>query len=272
MFIVDVGASQGSFSKHVLSVYENSLVHAIEPNTLLCKQHLMDISQKFKSRFYYHDFALSKKNGKSKLYGYKIMGGQIGSIKLFNRYKIWDDYLNRNLNRADFQDYLPIRKISVNDFIIKNKIKIIDFLKIDTQGSDLEILELFLVYAQVRCLVLEVNTTSHKSENIYISDNTLENLATIISRFKLKIIKIIPNFDLTELNVFLAYNSAEALKIIECLKLSECEAFKRNWNTVVLDKEDIRYRNLLLNFIKKIIRNLKHPLILAKKLSNRVKY
>ena len=46
------------------------------------------------------------------------------------------------------------------EFISDNKLNKIDFLKIDAQGSDVEIFKLFLEQIPVSCAVVEVNTLS----------------------------------------------------------------------------------------------------------------
>ena len=257
--IVDVGASIGEFASHVLIHNKNIEVFAVEPNEEFCKFYLENIQAEFSSRMkiFYH--ALSNISGNFEFYGSKVLEGNIGSLKKLNPNKQWDEYLEKNLDKSSLQISSMVKVKSVSEFISESQISHIDFLKIDAQGSDVEILELFLSYIPISCAVVEVNTLSNSSENIYLSNNNLNELIKIIFRYNLKIIKIVPNGDLTELNIFLAENEVEGLRIIEDLKLKNCTVFSRGWEVSVSKKLSNSYMDLGTNLLRKIFLGLKNP-------------
>ena len=270
--IVDVGASIGEFASHVLTHDKNIEVFAVEPNEEFCKFYLENIRAKFPSRMkiFYH--ALSNISGNFEFYGSKVLEGNIGSLKKLNPNKQWDEYLEKNIDKSSLQINSIVKVKSVSEFISKNQISRIDFLKIDAQGSDVEILELFLSCTPISCAVVEVNTLSNSSENIYLSNNNLNELIKIISYYKLKIIKIVPNGDLTELNIFLAENEVEGLRIIEDLNLKNSTVFSRGWEVVVGKKLPNSNKDLGARLLHKIFLGLKNPVKSGKsvmrKLSN----
>lgn len=256
---VDVGASIGEFSSHVLAKDPRARVYAVEPNIDYCKDFLTNIQDLNVGRMFIEFSALAKTTGSATFYGSKVLGGNIGSLKRINPEKSWDDYLNNHLDKSLLNQEIIIKTISVNEFISRNNLSKIDFLKIDAQGSDIEILELFLSEIPVECSVLEVNTLSTSSENIYLSANNLEQLARLICRFDLKILKIVPNSDFTELNIFLAKNEKEGHALLTGLDLGNSITFQRGWQVKVLQADSNFRKNRLIAVLKRIMYFLNHP-------------
>jgi FkbM family methyltransferase len=259
LVVVDVGAANGEFSRHILTNVENSNVYAIEPNIRTNNSYLKVLQEDFGNRISIHPYALAETSGQRPFYGSTQINGQIGSLKKFNEMKVWDSYLELNLDKSELQAHTLVWVKSVKEFLNETNLIEIDFLKIDAQGSDIEILENFLKYAVVKCLVLEVNTTSNISENIYESDNNLNSLIAVISSYNLKIIKIVPHHDLTELNIFLAHDIVLGQNIISDFKISESGAFKRGWNVSIkstsIVSSEIKFKVISIKMIKFII----HP-------------
>ncbi len=257
--IVDVGASFGEFTEHALITIKDSRVYAIEPNLDILARGLQSIQLNFKERVSIHPFALAESNGLQPFFGSSQINGQIGSLKKFNPKKKWNLYLQETLKKHELKNSILVETKTVKDFLIDTKLKKIDFLKIDAQGYDIELLEEFLKNSNVKCMVLEVNTTEIEEENIYKSNNNLNSLVAIMYKFKLKIIKIVPHHDFTELNVFLAKDCQEGLKILERLKMSDCPSFSRLWSVTVKSNLDSANKITFIDLLNKITRFIFHP-------------
>ena len=258
--VIDVGAALGEFSQHVLSNIENVKVFAIEPNMAIHGASLEVLEKEFGKNVSIHPYALSEKSGQFPFFGSSQLNGQVGSLKEFNSEKTWDSYLENIIDKNELFSYNLISVKSVTEFLSEINQYDIDFLKIDAQGSDVEILEQFLQYSSIKCLVLEVNTTSNKSENIYDSDNNLNTLVRIIFKYDLKIIKITPNSDFSELNVFLAKDMKLGQDILSYLRISESITFKRGWNVTIRSNTDTNSKVKLNMIMFKLIRIFIHPI------------
>lgn len=264
--IVDVGASFGEFTEHALNTIQESRVYAIEPNLDILARGLESIQLRFKERVSIHPFALSDSNGLQPFFGSSQINGQIGSLKRFNPKKKWNFYLQDMLKKHELENSILVKTKTVKDFLVDAKLNTIDFLKIDAQGYDTELLEEFLKNCTVKCMVVEVNTTEIEEENIYMSNNNLNSLVSIMCKFKLKIIKIVPHHDLTELNVFLAKDFQEGLKILERLKMRECPSFSRFWSVTVKSNVDTASKITFTELVIKITKLIFHPLKNSKRI------
>jgi len=139
--VVDVGCAIGEFSEFILKNGLNAKIYALEPNINLFEPKLSKIKLAYPSKFYFFPYALGKSSGKALLYGTSELNGQMGSLKKFNAYKKWDDYLDTHLNKGELFRAITVDTKSVSDFLTLSGVKEIDFLKIDAQGSDIDILE-----------------------------------------------------------------------------------------------------------------------------------
>ena len=264
--IVDVGAAKGEFSRSVLMGTNDTKVFALEPNTDYFISSINDLKDRYKTRFSIFPYALGENSGVQSMFGSTQLNGQIGSLKKFNSSKIWDDYIAKKLNKVELEKEITVKVKTVKEFLQDSGVQEIDFLKIDTQGYDVFLLQNFLALTKVNCMVVEVNTTSNSTENIYEGDNNLSSLAKVISEFNLNILKIVPNWDLTELNVFLATNQADGYEILDHLKISRNPVFSRGWNISVIQKDvKINLKNLR-KFLPYLIKCLIHPIHYSKKL------
>jgi FkbM family methyltransferase len=257
--IVDIGASNGEFSEHILSNDSNSLVFAVEPNIELNQIKLNNILAKYKNRLIYCPYALSDKNSVSPLYGAKIYNGQVGSLHKFNSEKKWSTYFADKFKETDFSEFILVNVKSVKEFISDNKISHIKLLKIDAQGSDVRLLELFLNEVKIDCIILEVNASTTKNENIYVSDNSIEDLLKIIFQFELRILKIIPNRDLSEFNFILSKDLIKGNTIIDSLKISQSLTFGRFWEVSNARQLEIDKKQIKKTILKKLVSSIFHP-------------
>ena len=256
--IVDVGAASGEFTKHILRLNRNHIVYAIEPNIDVNETSLAKLLTEYPNRMRFYPHALGNQTGEFAFYGAHVLEGQIGSLNRFNEEKIWSDHLKQVLIEQDLSTHKMVSVRSVQDFLKDNQIDRIKFLKIDTQGSDIDILKTFLDNTLVECMVLEVNTSQVSSENIYSVDNSFDKLIRIIVEYSLQIVKLVPNSDLTEYNVFLAKQVDIGKNIIDSLKIDQSIVFGKYWTVLGMGKvfKNTTNNNLL---IKKIFTGLRHP-------------
>lgn len=260
IIVVDVGAASGQFTDHILSTLEKSVVYSIEPNLDMNGEKLLSKLQFYGNRMIYCPYALAETNGRSKLYGSNILGGQVGSLNEFNPNKEWGAELNKIIDQKYTTQFTFVDVKSVDEFISENRIEHIDFLKIDTQGSDIKILELFLKYTQIDCMVVEVNSTTLQNENIYKVNNSFEELVQLAIKHSLKILKILPNSDLTEYNVFLSKNLELGSQIIDMLEISKSDTFGRYWKILGLGKTNRDNKNISKQICIKLGKSFTHPI------------
>ena len=141
LVIFDVGCYRGIFTKSMLDLIGNKKY----------KIYLFDINKKVKKyisyllrlkNIYYNEVALSNKNGKAN-YNYNKFFEAAGSSlsSLVKNEATWN--FTRKLvllSRKEFVTY-KVHTITLDSFVKKNKIKSIDILKIDIEGSEYELLK-----------------------------------------------------------------------------------------------------------------------------------
>lgn len=263
MFVVDVGANIGEFAKHTLESCGEALVYAIEPNIPTCSNSLDKLSEEYDKRLRIGYFAIGINSGKAKLFGSNIMNGQLGSLLNFNKdSKGWVQHQN-HLHLESNQNELEVDVLSSADFIKKEKINKIDFLKIDTQGTDLDILKSLLDCTEVISGVVEVEVGLPIDYSRYIqSENDINHLFRILSSKNLFITKILPNnSSCDEINVFFASNQEVFESISSKLELSTNPIFAKYWKIygVGLTKSETD-KVLMLSLLRKFKQSLKHPI------------
>ena len=262
---IDVGASDGSLSKHILQNTDHSIVYAFEPNLEQYEESLIKLEFEYPNQFKVLNYALSDRDGVAKFYGANIFKGLVGSLNEFNQDKVWDESLIDNFVSSDVTEYQFVKVMSVSKFLKDKQISTIEFLKIDAQGSDVKILELFLKVAEVKCAVVEVNSSAISSENAYVTENSFEKLMKICELYSMKVIKIIPaGPDLTEYNIIIGNDQVHSLELIEDLKLAETMVLGRFWKVLGLGVAQKNNTNSSSLFFKKFVRGLSHPVSSAK--------
>jgi len=124
--IFDVGANKGNWSKSVFVNNPNCIIHAFEPNKANAKE-LNEIADKVKVNF----IAIGDKIGTMDIHDYK---GNVGSehASLLNG-------VIENIHQKTSESH-TIDVTTLDDYCIKNDIKNIDFIKIDTEGYEYQIL------------------------------------------------------------------------------------------------------------------------------------
>lgn len=130
--IFDVGANDGGSIKRFTSLFFNPIIHSFEPTNELVEK----IKKNYESsRVIINNFALGEKKSKRNFYQYNYHKvNSFYPMENNSKYKI-----SRTKKNND-ENIKTVDVISVDEYCEKNGIKRINLLKIDTQGSEAEVL------------------------------------------------------------------------------------------------------------------------------------
>ena len=157
--VVDVGASIGAFSiRSSLIVGEKGKVIAIEPEPNSFKILDTNIKTNKLSNVLYLNLALSNKEGYENLH----IKSDIPSWSSFKK------------DMVNYDKITTVKVKTLNNLFKELKLQRIDLLKIDTQGSEKEIIEGSLELLQQR-LIRKIEIEIHKIEDIHYIINILRN-------------------------------------------------------------------------------------------------
>jgi|688.fasta_scaffold323811_2 FkbM family methyltransferase len=263
MKIFDVGANKGDFTKHVIDNCEYAEVQAFEPNISICFESLNKIATENPDKLFVNWVALGKDSGKGNFFGGNLMNGQLGSLLPLNHESKGWNLHKEVISSVEIRStpteitIVSVRELSNNLFNLE-----IDFLKIDTQGTDVLILSEFLEYFHVKAGVVEVTVGEFFQESRYIGEvNDINSLVQVLQKYDYKILKILPNNqNADELNVFFAKSEQDFKRIVSELNLSDNPIFARYWKVLGVGKSQSENTQVLtLRFMKKIFKAFFHP-------------
>ena len=194
LIIFDVGCYRGSFTKSILDVIGNKKY----------KIYLFDINRKVKKylsyllrlkNIYYNEVALSNKNGKAN-YNYNKFFEAAGSSlsNLFVDDKKWNFSRKLLLKILLFYNYnngngfvkYQVPTITLDNFAKKNKIRVINLLKIDVEGSEYNLLKgakKTLKKNKIKIILIEI------MEKKYIYDKKEKKILNLLKRRNFNLIK-----------------------------------------------------------------------------------
>ena len=156
----DVGANRG---KYCLSWASNNnlKIYAFEPNKILCDS-LVKRAKNFPNCEIYN-YAIDSTSGDKKFY--ISNNDACSSLLPFDEIGAKNWHTKLYTIREDV-----VQSIRLDNFMEKNSIKKIDFLKIDTQGSDFEVIKsLGHKIVSVNKVLLEAFTTP-KNKDLYVGE------------------------------------------------------------------------------------------------------
>lgn len=157
--VFDVGASIGSMSQYFLEIFPNATVHAFEPYTPSYQALMKNFGSN--PRMAVNQVGLSNQPGELKMYYQKDSG-----------YNSLNDEVN--IPSDDMDGKFEMVKINtITNYCAENGIKEIDFIKIDTEGLDLKVLqgcEELLSAGKVRYIFVECTFNNDNPQNTQFHD------------------------------------------------------------------------------------------------------
>lgn len=132
----DIGASNGYVSKNWLSKYPHMIIYAFEPNKINFES--LSKNTVKNDNIYIYNQAISSKKGTFTFYEANYTNSS-SLLPFVNT----DKWINPHPTIPELKtlETYDVNCIRLDDFMIENKIECIDFLKIDTQGHDLEVIK-----------------------------------------------------------------------------------------------------------------------------------
>ena len=125
--IFDIGANNGDYSKSLLRIIPNCVIHLFEPDS----KNFQALQASFSSSDHYlNKLGVSSAHGQAILYSDQE-GSGLSSLS------------KRRLNHfgTDFNHEVAIELIRLDHYIEENKLEAIDFIKMDIEGHELAALE-----------------------------------------------------------------------------------------------------------------------------------
>jgi hypothetical protein len=187
-----------------------------------------------------------------------INNGQLASTLNLN-----ESFLNNGSELNSVGDRLIVPALSVHKFLRDFNLEEIEFLKIDTQGTDLKLLSLFLDKLKVKSCAVEVFGSDLENNHLYLkSKNTLREMYSLLDKhLDYQVQKIVPAENQNnEFNVFLVNKSfVDSDTLIEKYNIKNSKTFGRFWVTLGVGnlKES---RNSNFNVLMKFVRGIRHPI------------
>lgn len=155
--IFDVGGNIGKYSSGALKYFPNAMIHVFEPSLIHCKK-ITENLQDYSNQVFINSYGLSSKSDALIIHKDKSI---TGSATLCD-----SDVFN------DFQLTELINVIRGDDYVISNNINHIDYMKIDVEGWELEVLLGFGKYINTNfCKAIQFEITNkHLSRRESIHD------------------------------------------------------------------------------------------------------
>jgi len=128
----DVGANNGDYSRSLLNNFPGAEIHAFEPLPD-CYQQLSKLSKDKSGQFFANNVCVSNKAGQVELNTYpNDLSSQHASL--------YGEVL-KDLHKASDLQKIAVNALTLDEYAKNFNFKHIDFLKIDTEGHELKVLE-----------------------------------------------------------------------------------------------------------------------------------
>jgi len=143
---LDIGAHKGESINLFASNFDINKIYSFEPNPITFKilsKNIKKINNKFsKTKIFLENFALGSEN--RKIFMKHISESSSSTIRNLNtnsKYFKKKFFFLKNLNNQSIFEEIEVKQILLSEYIKKKKIKKITFIKIDTEGYELEVLK-----------------------------------------------------------------------------------------------------------------------------------
>ena len=126
----DVGANIGDYAKELQQEFPNATIYAFEPNANTFEKTQNNLAN---LGIYCFNLGMGNQDEKKKIYSY-------GSDKYSQHASLYKDVM-LDLHKAQTLVEIEIEVTTIDSFCEDKSIEFIDFLKIDTEGNELEVLK-----------------------------------------------------------------------------------------------------------------------------------
>lgn len=192
-YIFDVGANDGADGLALALNNKDIFVHAFEANPELIKI-IKNLKKKLEKRkgapiknYQIHNYAISDRN-RTALFNIST-NSRVSSLNNLSKdiEKSWPGY-HENIFKVVKK--IKVKVITLYDFMEKYKIKYINFLHIDTQGHDLNVLK-GLKKKINNVIEGEMEASLNKKKSAYQNNHTVKDVKNFFQKTAIKINKII---------------------------------------------------------------------------------
>lgn len=168
--IFDIGAYKGTYTEHVLSVLSQANCYLFEPNTLL----FLELAKKYRA----YNLAVSNANGDKTFYSCMDKADELSST-----------YKREIFSEVEYKEEI-ISSITIDTFCTTLCIQYIDFLKIDVEGAELDVLvgsESLLKAKRIQFIQVEYGGT-------YVDSGiTFERVMRFMGEYGYKVYELVNN-------------------------------------------------------------------------------
>jgi FkbM family methyltransferase len=163
MTIIDAGAHDGTYAEYIFNLNPLVTIHCFEPTASAYKELTVRLAKEIKAgKLFANNAGLSTETGEAELFIYNELD-QRNSLHLNPAHEYDSSQLHKE----------KIKLATLDDYIEKNNIKTVDFLKIDVEGHETKVIEgakETLKQKKVKCIQFEYNN------NWAAGNFTLENV------------------------------------------------------------------------------------------------
>jgi FkbM family methyltransferase len=187
ILIIDVGAHKGEFVTFINKNFNISKAYCFEPNPKIFK--ILKENNCLNNKIELLNYGASNSSGN--IFFNENIESSSSSINELNKnstyYKKKFFFLNF-LGSNDVTTKIKIKVVTLNDFIIINKINKIDLLKIDTEGYEYQV----LMGLKDKINIINVIHFEHHFDDMIIKDYKLSNIHNLLikngfeKKFKIK--------------------------------------------------------------------------------------
>jgi len=176
--IFDVGSHEGKLVKLMNNLYENATIYCFEPNKSMNGK-LKKVGKNVKV----YNYALGSRNEEKNFLINQI--DLTNTLSKINKDSIYLKFKNLIINKSiKDKNYKKIKVISLKHFCDTKKIKYIDFLKIDVEGFEYNVLlGAKHIIKNVKFIMLEI-----QKNNMY-SGYSKKKIEKILKKNKFKLVK-----------------------------------------------------------------------------------
>jgi len=135
--IFDVGANVGKYTDQLRKQFPNSIIYAFEPSSYSFT--ILQENTKNDPKIKSYQKGLSSLSSTKNLYDYGNMSGTSSQATLYP--EIFEEFKQHKFSNEVYTKKETIEMTSIDDFCLSSNIDCINFIKIDTEGHEIEVLK-----------------------------------------------------------------------------------------------------------------------------------